>query len=134
MWVTTCRCAGHRVWCKYVTAILQLRYGGRSRWEHMVDAVESGSKKANGGGEGKAGPARPSCVMDVMEVEAEHSLVYEVSETDVVVVNVGPDFELFALLSSAIDLAEVVHSCNRLIRSIKREEAWLFMTQAAYWT
>lgn len=118
-----------RVWNQYVTAILQLRYGGRTQWNHMADSTDKAAKKGNGDGAHKG----PSCVMDVFEAPAEHSLVYQINETDCILVNVGPDFELFALLSAATELSDIVHSCNRLIRSIKREESWLFMTHGVHW-
>lgn len=72
-------------------------------------------------------------MMDVFEVEAEHSLVYETRETDCLVVNVGPDFELYAVMSAAPDLQDTIQSLNRLIRAIKRDDRWLFMTQVHHW-
>jgi hypothetical protein len=72
-------------------------------------------------------------MMEVFEKPPEHSLVYEVRESDCLVVSVGPDFELFALLSSAPPLAESLQCLNRLIRAIKRDERWLFMVEAQHW-
>jgi hypothetical protein len=72
-------------------------------------------------------------MMDVFEAPAEHSLMYEMSETDCVLVNAGQEFELYALLSAAADVQEIVQSCTRLIRSIQRDEQWLFMTHAMHW-
>lgn len=72
-------------------------------------------------------------MMDVFDAPAEHSLVYEMRETDCVLVNVGADYELYALMSAAPDLQETIKGLNRLIRAIKRDERFLFLVDAVFW-
>lgn len=80
------------------------------------------------GGNGGGPPSSSSpCIMDLFESEAQHSLTYEMNETDCIVSNIGPDFELYVTLSAAMDLNEIVSSCNRLLRSLKRDDQWLFL-------
>ena len=131
------------VWNKYATALLQLRYGGKTQWAHAGDAtdrlpVHSAPRPDDFSSSFSSSSSPPldeaqGCMMDVFEKAPEHSLVYEVRETDCLVVSIGPDFELFALLSAAPDMAETLHSLNRLIRAVKRDERWLFMVQAQHW-
>ena len=98
--------------------------------------------RARGGGsspsldvsEGEGGSAsKAQSIMDLFECEAQHSLTYEMNETDCVVSNVGADFELYVTMSAAMDLSDIVASCNRLLRSIKRDEQWLFLTVPVQW-
>jgi len=86
------------------------------------------------GGGSSSSSTKIASIMDLFECEAQHSLTYEMNETDCVVSNVGVDFELYVTMSAAMDLGDIVASCNRLLRSIKRDEQWLFLTTPVTWT
>lgn len=153
------RAPNTRIWNKYARSLLQLRYGGRACWVHAgaeTDrllflprrrpdesregrrdslATSTSSSSAFSTTTAAAPPIEgpKACMIDVFDAPAEHSLVYEMRETDCVLVNVGADYELYALMSAAPDLQETIQGLNRLIRAIKRDERFLFQVDAVYW-
>lgn len=101
--------------------------------DRVPDDVDRGGRRRRSDDSGESGKGCVNCMMEVFEKKNVHSLVYELRETDCLVVSVGPDFELFALLSAAPTLRESLQSLNRMLRAIKRDERWLFMVEAAHW-